>query len=255
MKIISWNVNGLKSLLGKNGLRVLRNSGADIICLQETRLSDSHFELDLPGYFQYYSNAERRGYSGTAILSRIEPISVVTDIGDEGRVIVAEYDSYFVVCVYVPSIGSGREEYRFDFDQYLLETVNTLRNEKDVIICGDFNCAFLDTDVYSPMGFAGTPGFTIDERVRFGELLASGFVDAFRACHRDLKGAFTWWSYRGACRSRNMGMRLDYFLVTASIKDCLLSSDILVDIQGSDHAPIELIIDPLAMKGCDNYDV
>ncbi len=248
MKIISWNVNGLKSLLGKNGLRVLRNSGADIMCLQETRLSDSHFELDLPGYFQYYSNAERRGYSGTAILSRIEPMSVVTDIDNEGRIIIAEYDRYYIVCVYVPSSGSGRIMYRRDFDQHFRDMVTKLSADKAVIICGDLNTAYLDTDVYSPLSFAETPGFTIEERSRFGQLLSSGFVDAFRVFNQSVEGAYTWWSNRGGCRSKNEGMRLDYFLVSQSIESCLISSDILTDIRGSDHCPIELDLDPTGIQ-------
>ena len=221
MKIISWNVNGLKSLLSKNGMSVLKSFGADIICLQETKVSDSQFELDLPGYFQYYSNAERRGYSGTAILTRIEPISIITDfdfpLNDEGRIIVAEFEGYYIVCVYVPSLGSGRIMYRHDFDHHFRDMVTKLSADKPVIICGDLNTAYQDIDVYSPLSFGETPGFTIEERSRFGQLLSSGFIDAFRVLNQNVEGAYTWWSFRGGCRSKNQGMRLDYFLTSSHI--------------------------------------
>ena len=245
MKIISYNVNGLRSSL-KNGLiQKIEAMDADIICLQETKMNSGIID-GLNGYHQYFNYASRKGYSGTAILSRAEPINVANGVDslseDEGRVITAEYEKYYLVCVYVPSIGSGREEYRMAFDAAFRKYISRLICLKPVIVCGDFNCAYQYEDVYSPTDYYETPGFTVMERNNFGKLLSTGLLDSLRVLQSELQNVYTWWSYRGNCRVRNVGMRLDYCLISNALAPYLESSRTLPNVTGSDHCPIEIII-------------
>lgn len=245
MRIISWNINGLRSFLTKKkGLETLLGLSADIICLQETRLSDNAIEQVLPGYYQTIYNANKSGYAGTAVFSLIEPHSVKYGIGvldDEGRAITAEYNDFYLVNIYSPSTGSGREWERAQWEDALRHHVQLLQQTKPVIICGDFNVAHLDVDVYSPISSAGMPGFTNKERRMFTTLLSAGFVDCYRVLLPEVT-AFTWWSYKGNARKKNEGMRLDYFLASSSMMKRLSSCDILTHMEGSDHCPIQLTL-------------
>ncbi len=249
-KLISWNVNGLRACVGKNFESEFLSLDADFFCLQETKLQAGQLGLEFDGYCSFWNYAEKKGYSGTAIFAKEEPISVTYGMHDayydnEGRVITLEYDEYFVVTCYTPNAQDGlkRIEYRMSwedkFRQYLLE----LDSRKPVIFCGDLNVAHEEIDLKNPKSNRGNAGFSDEERGKFTELLQSGFVDTFRCFYPDLTGAYSWWSYRFNARANNAGWRIDYFCVSERLKDRLVSASIHSEIYGSDHCPVELIIE------------
>ena len=250
MKLISWNVNGIRACI-KNGFpEVFQNLDADIFCLQETKLSQGQLDLDLPGYFQFWNYADKKGYSGTAVFCREEPISVTYGIGidehdHEGRVITAEFDNFYFVCVYVPNSQDGlaRLDYRMrwedDFRAYLLE----LNEVKPVVVTGDLNVAHQEIDLKNPRSNRRNAGFTDEERGKFSKLLASGFTDTFRHLNPDLAEVYSWWSYRFRARQNNAGWRIDYFLVSNRLRDKITAAPIFADILGSDHCPVGLELD------------
>ena len=250
MKLISWNVNGLRACVGKGFLESFRTLDADIFCLQETKLQAGQIELELPGYHQYWNYAEKKGYSGTAIFSRQEPISVTFGIGaeehdHEGRVITAEYEDFYLVCVYVPN--SQREltrlDYRQEWEAAFLSYVLSLEEKKPVIWCGDLNVAHREIDLKNPASNRRNAGFTDEERACFTRALESGYIDSFRFFYPDRKDAYSWWSYMFHAREKNVGWRIDYFVVSEKLRDRLSGAAIHPDIMGSDHCPVELVID------------
>ena len=250
MKLISWNVNGLRACVGKGFLDFFEKEDADIFCIQETKLQEGQIELDLPGYFQYFNSAEKKGYSGTAIFTKKEPISVTKGIGvdehdHEGRVITLEYDKYYVVTVYTPN--SQREltrlDYRMEWENAFLAYLKKLEETKPVIFCGDLNVAHKEIDLKNPSTNHKNAGFTDDERQKFTELLEAGFIDTFRHFYPDVTGVYSWWSYMFQARAKNAGWRIDYFVVSECLKDKLVDAKIHTDIMGSDHCPVELDIE------------
>ena len=250
MKLISWNVNGLRACVGKGFLESFRTLDADIFCLQETKLQAGQIELELPGYHQYWNYAEKKGYSGTAIFSRQEPISVTFGIGaeehdHEGRVTTAEYEDFYLVCVYVPN--SQREltrlDYRQEWEAAFLSYVLSLEEKKPVIWCGDLNVAHREIDLKNPASNRRNAGFTDEERACFTRALESGYIDSFRFFYPDRKDAYSWWSYMFHAREKNVGWRIDYFVVSEKLRDRLSGAAIHPDIMGSDHCPVELVID------------
>ena len=250
MKLISWNVNGIRACLQKGFMDFFNEIDADIFCLQETKLQEGQVELDLPGYHQYWHYAEKKGYSGTAIFTKEEPISVTLGIGveqhdHEGRVITAEYPEFFVVTVYTPN--SQREltrlAYRMEWEADFLAYIKKLEEKKPVIFCGDLNVAHKEIDLKNPKTNRKNAGFTDEERACFTKLVESGMVDTFRHFYPDLEGAYSWWSYMGGARAKNVGWRIDYFVTSESLKDRLVDAKIHPDIMGSDHCPVELDIE------------
>ena len=249
MKLISWNVNGLRAILGKNFMEAFTAFDADVVCLQETKLQLGQHDLELPGYHQYWNYAEKKGYSGTAIFTRVEPLSVRYGIGveehdHEGRVITLEYVDFYLVCVYVPN--SQREltrlDYRMTWEDAFRGYLKKLEEKKPVIFCGDLNVAHKEIDLKNPKTNRKNAGFTDEERGKFTELLEAGFVDTYRYFYPDKEGIYSWWSYRFSARAKNAGWRIDYFCVSEALKDRLVSADIHTDIFGSDHCPVELVI-------------
>lgn len=249
MQLISWNVNGLRALMGKGFLDTFAALHADIVCLQETKLHPEQIQLDLPGYQLLWNSADKRGYSGTAIFTKLPPLSVCYDFGDEihrheGRVITAEFDDFFLVCCYTPNTQDQlkRLSYRMDWEDafrtYLLE----LDAQKPVILCGDLNVAHQEIDLKNPKGNHKSPGFTDEERAKLSALLAAGFADSFRRLHPDKSDAYTWWSYRTAARTRNVGWRIDYFLVSERLLPRVAAAQIYPEILGSDHCPVGLLL-------------
>lgn len=249
-KLISWNVNGLRACVGKNFETEFLTLNADFFCLQETKLQAGQLDLEFDGYHSYWNYAEKKGYSGTAIFAKEAPLSVTYGMHDayydnEGRVITLEYDTYYVVTCYTPNAQDGlkRIEYRMSwedkFRNYLLE----LDSRKPVIFCGDLNVAHEEIDLKNPKTNRGNAGFSDEERGKFTELLNSGFVDTFRYFYPDLTGAYSWWSYRFNARANNAGWRIDYFCVSERLTDKLVSASIHNEIFGSDHCPVELIIE------------
>ena len=249
MKLISWNVNGLRACVKKGFLDYFKSEDADIFCLQETKLQEGQIDLDLEGYFQYWNYAEKKGYSGTAIFTKKEPLNVYYGINmehhdKEGRVITLEFEDFFMVTVYTPNSQSelARLEYRMewedDFRNYLLE----LSSKKGVVVCGDLNVAHKEIDLKNPKTNRKNAGFTDEERDKFSTLLSSGFIDTFRYFNPDLEGVYSWWSYRFNARKNNAGWRIDYFVVSEALKDKLVSAKIHTEIFGSDHCPVELVI-------------
>lgn len=247
---ISWNVNGIRACVGKGFLEAFKALDADILCLQETKVQQGQIELPLDGYFQYWNYAEKKGYSGTAVFSKEEPLNVTYGIGipehdREGRVITLEFDGFFFVCVYTPNSQDelARLDYRMkwedDFRDYLL----SLDSKKPVVVCGDMNVAHEEIDLKNPKTNRRNPGFTDEERTKMTELLSSGFTDTFRFFYPDAKEQYSWWSYRFKSRERNTGWRIDYFLTSKSIDDKLLGARIHQEIYGSDHCPVEVRID------------
>ncbi len=248
-KLISWNVNGLRACITKGFLDFFKEADADIFCIQESKLQEGQIELELAGYLQYWNYAQKKGYSGTGVFTRIEPIEVTYGIGidehdNEGRVITLEFDNYYVVNVYIPNSKRELErlDYRMtwedDFRAYLLK----LDNKKPVIVCGDLNVAHQEIDLKNPKTNRRNAGFTDEERSKFSTLLDSGFVDTFRHFYPDMKDAYTWWSYMFNARIKNAGWRIDYFCVSEKLRDRLVSAAIHSDIMGSDHCPVELVI-------------
>lgn len=249
MKLISWNVNGLRAVYKKGFEDIFKELDADIFCLQETKMQEGQLELDFPGYRQFWCSAERKGYSGTAVFSKTEPLSVSYNLGVEehdleGRVITLEYENFYFVCVYTPNSGSElkRLDYRMEWDDAFREYLNKLDKIKPVVVCGDLNVAHNEIDLKNPETNRRSAGFTDEEREKFTRLLDSGFADSFRFLYPDTV-KYSWWSYRTKARARNAGWRIDYFLVSDRIKDKIGDSLILNEIEGSDHCPVGLILE------------
>ncbi|MDF2686130.1 MAG: hypothetical protein K0S55_1311 [Clostridia bacterium] len=249
MKLISWNVNGLRACLNKGFLDFFNKSTADIFCIQETKMNQTQAEINIDGYFQYWNSAIKKGYSGTVIFTKTEPLSVCYDIGiekhaGEGRVITLEYESFYLVNVYAPNSKSelSRLDYRMEWEDDFREYVISLDLNKPVIICGDLNVAHNEIDLKNPKSSMGSAGFTKEERGKLTKLLSSGFLDSFRYLYPDEKGAYSWWSYMFKAREKNVGWRIDYFLVSDKLKTNINDSIIHSNIMGSDHCPVELTI-------------
>ena len=249
MKLISWNVNGIRACLTKGFEERFQELDADIFCLQETKCQQGQVKLELPGYYQYWNYANRKGYSGTAIFTKKEPLSVFNGIGieehdKEGRVITLEFDDFYMVTVYTPNSQSElrRLEYRMQWEKDFLSYLLNLQEKKPVIVCGDLNVAHKDIDLKNPKTNRNNPGFTDEERACFSTVLEKGFVDTFRHFYPELEGAYSWWSYRFKAREKNAGWRIDYFLVSPSLASKLDDAKIHSEIMGSDHCPIELTI-------------
>lgn len=248
MKFISWNVNGIRACVGKGFLDFFKEVDADIFCLQETKLQEGQIELDLPGYFQYWNYAERKGYSGTAIFTKKEPLKVMYGINieehdKEGRVITLEFEDFYFVTVYTPNSQSElkRLEYRTRWEDDFIDYLTKLDNHKPVIVCGDMNVAHKEIDLKNPKNNMKNAGFTKEEREKFSKLLDSGFIDTYRYFNPDKEGVYSWWSYRFNARKNNAGWRIDYFCAS-KLEDRLVSADIHTEILGSDHCPVELEI-------------
>lgn len=247
MKIISWNVNGIRSILKKGFLDFVRSNDPDILCLQETKATSQDVKIDLPEYHQYWNSAQKKGYSGTCVFTKQKPLSVVNgillDIHDlEGRIITLEYPTFFLVNVYVPNSKRdlSRLEYRSkQWDVDFLNYLKSLENKKPVIFCGDLNVAHTEIDLSFPKANVKNHGFTPEEREGFNRLVGSGFIDTFREFEK-APGHYTWWSNFNKCRERNLGWRIDYFLISSSLRSQLKNSYILSDVMGSDHCPIAL---------------
>ena len=250
MKLVSWNVNGLRAVLGKNFLEVFNGLDADIFCLQENKCQQDQVSLDLPGYHQYFHSAERKGYSSTAVFSRKEPISIMLDFEDngihprEGRVMTLEYDSFYLVNAYVPNSKEqlARLDYRMLWEEDLLKHLNKLNESKPVIYCGDLNVAHEEIDIKNPAANHFSAGFSDQEREKMTQLLNSGYTDTFRWLYPNTV-RYSWWSYRFNARANNAGWRIDYFIVSDRIRDKVTDSIIHDEITGSDHCPVELDID------------
>lgn len=247
MKLISWNVNGIRACVTKGFLEIFKELDADIFCLQETKVSEGQIQLDLEGYHQYWNYAEKKGYSGTALFSKVEPISVTYGMGieehdHEGRIITAEFDNYYVVTVYTPNSKAGlaRLPYRCIWEDDFRKYLKGLEEKKPVIFCGDLNVAHKEIDLKNPKTNRMSAGFTDEERGKMTELLNSGFVDTFRYLYPDLEQAYSWWSYRFHAREKNVGWRIDYFIVSDVLKERIDDAKIHSEIFGSDHCPVEL---------------
>lgn len=248
-KLISWNVNGIRACAGKGFLDFFRQADADVFCLQETKLQAGQLELDLPGYYQYWNYAEKKGYSGTALFTRQEPLSVTYGIGipdhdREGRVITAEFSDYYVVTCYTPNSQNelARLDYRMEWEDAWLGYLKGLEERKPVIFCGDLNVAHQEIDLKNPKTNRKNAGFTDQEREKFTRLLEAGFVDTYRYFYPQQEGVYSWWSYRFKAREKNAGWRIDYFCVSETLKSRLESAAIHTEILGSDHCPVELVI-------------
>ncbi len=247
MKLISWNVNGLRACVGKNFMEDFKKLDADIFCLQETKLQEGQIALNLPGYHQYWNYAEKKGYSGTAVFTRKEPLSVaygidVEEHDREGRVITLEFEDYYLVTVYTPNSQDGlkRLDYRMQWEDDFLAYIKSLDEKKPVIYCGDLNVAHQEIDLKNPKTNRKNAGFTDEERSKMTTVLTSGFVDTFRYFYPDAEGVYSWWSYRFRAREKNAGWRIDYFIVSERLKDRLEDASIHTEIFGSDHCPVEL---------------
>lgn len=250
MKLISWNVNGLRACVGKGFFDFLAAEQPDMLCLQETKLQPEQAPQIEGGYWEYWCSAEKKGYSGTALFSRTEPMQVTYHLGvdvhdHEGRVITAEYPDFYLVTVYVPNSQDGlkRLEYRMQWEDDFRAYVCALDQKKPVIICGDMNVAHQEIDLKNPKTNRRNAGFTDEERAKMTELLASGFVDTFRHFYPDLTGAYSWWSYRFHAREKNAGWRIDYFLVSERLMPRVRDARILSDVYGSDHCPVVIELD------------
>lgn len=248
-KMISWNVNGLRAAVTKGFLDFFRETDADIFCIQESKLSEGQIELDLPGYYDYWNYAEKRGYSGVAMFTKDKPINVSCGIGieehdHEGRVITAEFEDYYVITCYTPNSKRGLErlDYRMIWEDAFLAYVSELERYKPVIFCGDLNVAHKEIDLKNPKANRRNAGFTDEERAKMDAVLSSGFVDSFRKIYPDVTDAYSWWSYMGNARAKNIGWRIDYFIVSGRIEDRIIEAKIHSDVMGSDHCPVELDI-------------
>ncbi len=248
MKLISWNVNGLRACLKKNFMESFAATDADIFMVQETKMQPQQALLELDGYRQYWNSAERKGYSGTALFTRLEPIDVTFGIGidehdHEGRVITAEFDEFYAVNIYTPNAGRelARLGYRMEWEDAFREYLIALDKKKPVVVGGDLNVARNPIDLKNPSANHHNAGFTLEERGKLEELLSAGFIDTFRVMHPKEAGAYTWWSYIGRARDRNAGWRIDYFLMSARLKEKIVDASIKRSILGSDHCPVQLI--------------
>lgn len=247
MKFISWNVNGIRACVQKGFLDFFQEADADIFCIQETKMQEGQLDLELPGYHQYWNYAVRKGYSGTAVFTKREPISVQYGIGieehdQEGRVITLEFEDFYFVTVYTPNSQSelARLDYRMQWEMDFLKYLKRLEEKKPLVFCGDLNVAAEEIDLKNPKTNRKNAGFTDEERDKFRTLKASGFIDTFRYFYPDQEGIYSWWSYRFSARKKNAGWRIDYFIVSEVLKDRLEDAKILTEIMGSDHCPVEL---------------
>lgn len=250
MKLISWNVNGIRAAYKKGFMEFFYEVDADIVTIQETKCQEGQIELELDGYHQYWNSAVKKGYSGTAVFTRIEPLNVTKGIGvehhdQEGRVITLEFDNYFFVTCYTPNAKRGLERLddRMDWEDEFRNYLLTLKQSKPVIMCGDLNVAHKEIDLKNPKTNTKNAGFTIEERTKMTELLEAGFVDTFRYLHPDQEGAYSWWSYMNQARVRNVGWRIDYFITSDDIKESIQEAFILPEVMGSDHCPVGLVIE------------
>ena len=247
MKLISWNVNGLRAVLGKGFLDYVAQESPDILCLQETKLQPEQAVFDLPGYHRFFNSADKKGYSGTAILTRTEPLSVTYDFGGdehrhEGRIITAEFPQFYLVCCYTPNSQDGlkRLDYRMRWEDDLRDYLRELDQTKPVVYCGDLNVAHREIDLKNPKTNRQNPGFSDEEREKMTRLLEAGFVDTFRYINGDVTDRYSWWSYRFHAREKNVGWRIDYFIVSQRLADKVKAADIRSEIYGSDHCPVLL---------------
>ncbi len=252
MKLISWNVNGLRACVEKGFVDIFKELDADIFCVQETKMQAGQLELDLPGYEQYYNYAEKKGYSGTAVFTKKTPLSVAYGIGveehdKEGRVITLEYENFYFVTVYTPNAQNElkRLDYRMEWEKAFLAYLKSLEEKKPVIFAGDLNVAHKEIDLKNPKTNRHNAGFTDEERGAFSNVLENGFVDTFRHFYPDRTDIYSWWSYRFKAREKNAGWRIDYFVVSECLKDKLVNADIHTQIMGSDHCPVELVMEEL----------
>lgn len=250
MKFVSWNVNGLRAIVSKGFEQIFDSFDADFFCLQEIKLQDGQIDLAFDGYDSFYNYAERKGYSGTAVFTRHKPITVARGIGverhdTEGRVLTLEYDGFYLVNVYVPN--SQREltrlDYRMDWEEEFLRYVSALDAVKPVVICGDMNCAHEEIDLANPKTNHNNAGFTDQERQCMTRLLDAGFVDTYRFLHPDQKGAYSWWSFRGGARAKNVGWRIDYFIISRRLAERLADATIHPDVMGADHCPVGILLE------------
>jgi len=250
MKLISWNVNGIRAAMGKGFLDFAKEQDPDVLCIQETKMQEGQAEVPLEGYHQYWCSAEKKGYSGTAVFSKNEPISVTYGIGidehdHEGRVITCEYEGFYLVNVYVPNSQDGlkRLDYRMKWEADFQGYLKKLEETKPVVTCGDFNVAHKEIDLKNPKTNRKNAGFTDEERAKMDQFQAAGFTDTFRYFYPDLEGVYSWWSYRFNARKNNAGWRIDYFLTSKSLDEKLQKAEILTDVYGSDHCPVLLEIE------------
>ena len=249
MRIISWNVNGLRACMGKGFMDFFKSVDADIFCLQEIKMLEGQAELVTPYYKQFWNSAEKKGYSGTLIFTKKEPVSCVYgvngDYTDEGRLITLEYENFYMINCYTPNAQHGllRLDYRMAFEDRFREYLSELSKIKPVIMCGDLNVAHQEIDLKNPKTNVRNPGFSDEERGKFSKLLESGFTDSFRHLYPDLSERYTWWSYRFSARKRNIGWRIDYFIVSNDVKEKIKDSIIYKEVLGSDHCPVGLDID------------
>ena len=247
MKLISWNVNGLRACVKKGFLDYFNEVDADIFCIQESKLQEGQIDLDLPGYYQYWNYAIKKGYSGTAVFTKKKPLNVTYGMGieehdQEGRIITAEYEEFYLVTVYTPNSQNelARLDYRCKWEDDFLSYLKNLEKTKPVVVCGDMNVAHKEIDLKNPKTNRKNAGFTDEEREKFSNLLNAGFIDTFRYFHPDLEQVYSWWSYRFKAREKNAGWRIDYFCVSSSLEKYLSSADIHTEVFGSDHCPVEL---------------
>lgn len=250
MKLVSWNVNGLRAIMSKNFMEEFDRLDADIFCLQETKLQEGQIDWNKEGYFDYWNYAEKKGYSGTAIFTKNKPLNVTYGIGieehdKEGRVITLEYDEFFMIVVYTPNSQNElkRLDYRMNWEDAFRGYLKALKEKKSVIVCGDMNVAHKEIDLKNPKTNHHNAGFTDEERGKMTELLDSGFIDTFRYFYPEQTDIYSWWSYRFRAREKNAGWRIDYFLVSEDLKDKLKDAKIHTDVYGSDHCPVELDIE------------
>ena len=250
MRLISWNVNGLRAVMGKNFMEFFNEIDADLFCLQETKLQEGQIEMDLPGYHQYWNYAVKKGYSGTAIFCKEEPLSVSYGLGieehdQEGRVITVEFDKFYFVTVYTPNSQNElkRLDYRMKWEEDFRAYLKKLEETKPVVAAGDMNVAHKEIDLKNPKTNRKNAGFTDEEREKMTILLDSGFVDTFRYKYPDAEGIYSWWSYRFKAREKNAGWRIDYFLASEALKENIVDAKIHTDVFGSDHCPVELVLD------------
>ena len=247
MRMISWNVNGLRAVLKKGLEDIVCQFDADVVALQETKLQAGQATLDLPQYREFWSYAEKKGYSGTAVFTKEEPLQVLHGLGfphldNEGRIVACEFPEYWFVCVYTPNAQDGlkRLDYRMSWEDAFREYLCSLDKLKPIIVCGDMNVAHEEIDLKNAKANVGNPGFSDEERAKFTELLSAGFTDSFRYLYPDRRDAYSWWSYRAAARERNVGWRIDYFVVSDRLRDNIKDAYILPEITGSDHCPVGL---------------
>lgn len=249
MKLVSWNVNGFRACLNKGFADIFGEIDADIFCIQETKMQPDQADFSPEGYEKYFFSAVKKGYSGTAVYTRVKPINITFGVDskhmDEGRVITCEFESFYLLCCYTPNAQNElkRIDYRMEFEDDLREYMVKLNKKKPVILCGDLNVAHTEIDLKNPKSNRGNAGFSDEERGKFSELLEAGFTDSWRYKHPDTEGVYSWWSYRFNARKNNAGWRIDYFVISDCLRDKITNTDIYTDILGSDHCPVALEID------------